>query len=96
MKILIIGIDFGYNAEFFNKKTFEKLGQEIILLDEYRDIKNPFITKILHTRKGLFNHSFKNFKREFTRFKLKIDRLTFILLIFLNNYIGVLLKPLQI
>ena len=33
------------------------MGQEIILLDEYRDIKNLFITKILHTRKGLFNHS---------------------------------------
>ena len=34
--------------------------------------------------------------REFTRLKLKIDRLTFILLIFLNNCNGVLLKPLQI
>jgi len=62
MKILIIGIDFRYNAEFFYKKAFEKLGHEIILLDEYRDIKNPFITRILHTRKGLFNHSLKNFK----------------------------------
>ena len=62
MKILIIGIDFIYNIEFFNKKTFEKLGQGIILLDEYKDIKNPFIRRILYTRKGLFNHSLKNFK----------------------------------
>ena len=62
MKILIIGIDFRYNAEFFYKKAFEKLGHKIILLHKYRDIKNSFITRILHTRKGLFNHSLKNFK----------------------------------
>lgn len=60
MKILIIGMDLKYNAEFFYKKAFEKLGHEIILLDEYKNIKNPFITRILHTRTGLFNHSLKN------------------------------------
>jgi hypothetical protein len=57
MKILIIGMDLKYNAEFFYKKAFEKLGHEIILINEYRDIKNPFITRILDKRSGLFNHS---------------------------------------
>ncbi|MGC8861031.1 MAG: CgeB family protein [Thermoplasmata archaeon] len=62
---MIIGMDLKYNAEFFYKKAFEKLGQEIFLVNEYDGVKRQFFTRILHTRTKIFN---------FTLGKLPINR----------------------
>lgn len=60
MRILIVGMDRKYNAEFFFKKAFEKLGHDVLLLNEYEGIEYPLITRILHTRTSLFKYYLKN------------------------------------
>jgi spore maturation protein CgeB len=59
MKILIIGRDVKYNAEFFYKKAFSKLGHEVILVDEYEGIKRVTLTRLLHTRTRILNFTLK-------------------------------------
>jgi spore maturation protein CgeB len=55
VKILIIGNKRDFNAEYFYLKAFNKLGHEVVLLNEYENIKNPLYARILHTRTSLFN-----------------------------------------
>ena len=55
MKILIIGVEKEYNAEFFYKKAFSQLGHEVGSINEYEGIKRPLKTRILHTRTSVFS-----------------------------------------
>lgn len=60
MKILIIGRNGLYNAEFFYKKAFSDLGNEVFLVDSYLGINNQLISRIIHTRTTVFNFTLKN------------------------------------
>ncbi len=59
MKIMIVGMRSGYNAEFFYNKAFKKLGHEVTLINEYEGVSRYFATRFLHTRTKIFNYSLK-------------------------------------
>ncbi len=50
MRILIVGREAPYNAEFFYKKAFSDLGNEVFLINSYTGISNPLLSRIIHTR----------------------------------------------
>ena len=56
MRILIVGREAQYNAEFFYKKAFSKLGNDVSMLNSYNGISNQFLTRMIHSRTGLFNY----------------------------------------
>ncbi|MEM3191141.1 MAG: glycosyltransferase [Candidatus Parvarchaeota archaeon] len=55
MKILIIGAQKPFNAEFFYNKAFNRLGFETDILNMYENVKHPLFTRIVHTRTSLFH-----------------------------------------
>ncbi|MEM3830531.1 MAG: hypothetical protein QXP36_15165, partial [Conexivisphaerales archaeon] len=55
MKILIIGRQKPFNAEFFYNKAFNRLGFETDILNMYENVKHPLFTRIVHTRTSLFH-----------------------------------------
>ena len=55
MKILIVGREAPYNAEYFYKKAFSELGNEVFLINSYNGIKNPFLSRIIYTRTSIMN-----------------------------------------
>ena len=55
MRILIVGRESPYSAEFFYKKAFSKLGNEVFLINSYTGIKKPLLSRIIHTRTSFFN-----------------------------------------
>jgi hypothetical protein len=62
MKVLIIGVEKDYNAEYFYAKAFEQLGHEVSIINEYKGVNNPTRTRILYTRFGLFHFNWRHFE----------------------------------
>ena len=60
MRILIVGRDVPYTAEFFYKKAFSELGHEVHLLNSYKEVTNQLLSRIIHTRTSLFNFTLNN------------------------------------
>jgi spore maturation protein CgeB len=60
MKILIIGSQKPFNAEFFYNKAFNQLDFETHMLDMYEKIKHPLFTRTIHTRTSIF-HFLQNY-----------------------------------
>ncbi|MCW1306096.1 MAG: glycosyltransferase [Candidatus Parvarchaeota archaeon] len=60
MKILIIGSQKPFNAEFFYNKAFNQLGFETDILNMYEHVKYPLFTRIVQTRTSFF-HFMQNF-----------------------------------
>ena len=54
MRILIVGREAPYSAEFFYKKAFSDFGNEVFLINSYTGIKNPFLYRIIHTHTNFF------------------------------------------
>ena len=59
MRILIVGRGAPYSAEYFYKKAFSDLGNEVFLVDSYTGVKNPLLSRIIHTRTKIFNFTLK-------------------------------------
>ena len=59
MRILIVGRNVPFNAEYFYKKAFFILGNEVFLIDSYTGVKNPLVSRIIHTRTNFFNFTLK-------------------------------------
>ena len=55
MKILIIGSQKTFNAEFFYNKAFNHPGFETDILNMYENVKHSLFTRIIHTRTSLFH-----------------------------------------
>ncbi|MEM3265268.1 MAG: hypothetical protein QXH07_04865 [Thermoplasmata archaeon] len=55
MKILIIGSQKPFNAEFFYNKAFNQLGFETDILNMYEYVKYPLFTRIVQTRTSVFH-----------------------------------------
>lgn len=62
MKVLIIGVETDYNAEYFYAKAFAQLGHEVSMINEYKGVNNPVRTRILYTRSGLFHFNWGHFE----------------------------------
>lgn len=60
MRILIVGREAPYNAEFFYKKAFSELGNEVFLINSYTGINNQLLSRIIHTRTDFFNFTLNN------------------------------------
>lgn len=50
MKILMIGADKEFNAEYFYRQAFRKSGNSILFVNEYEGVNHEFILRILSTR----------------------------------------------
>ena len=62
MKVLIIGDEKDYNAEYFYTKAFTQLGHEVSMINEYKGVNNPVRTRIFYTRSGLFRFNLGHFE----------------------------------
>ena len=62
MKVLIIGVEKDYNAEYFYAKAFTQLGHEVSMINEYKSVNNPVRTRIFYTRSGLFRFNLEHFE----------------------------------
>ena len=51
----MVGREAPYNAEFFYKKAFSKLENEVFFVNSYIGIKNPLLSRVIHTRTNFFN-----------------------------------------
>ena len=60
LKILIVGREAPYNAEFFYKKAFTNLGNNVFLINAYAGIKYPLMSRIIHTRTNFFKFTLGN------------------------------------
>ena len=60
MRILIVGREAPYSAEFFYKKAFSDIGNEVFLINSYIGIKNPSLYRIIHTRTDFFKFTMSN------------------------------------
>lgn len=60
MRILIVGREAPYSAEFFYKKAFSELGNEVFFMNSYTGIKNHLVSRIIHTRTNFFNFTLNN------------------------------------
>jgi spore maturation protein CgeB len=60
MRILIVGREAPYSAEYFYKKAFSDLGNEVYFINSYTGIKNPLWPRIIHTRTNFFNFVLNN------------------------------------
>lgn len=60
MKILIVGREAPYNAEFFYKKAFSDLGNEVSFINSYTGIKNPLLSRLINTRTNFFKFTLHN------------------------------------
>lgn len=60
MRILIVGREAPYSAEFFYKKAFSDLGNEVFLINSYTGTRNQLLSRIIHTRTNFFNFTLNN------------------------------------
>ena len=60
MRILIVGRETPYNAEFFYKKAFSGTGNEVFLINSYTGVTNQLLSRIIHTRTNFFNFTLNN------------------------------------
>ena len=56
----MVGREAPYNAEFFYKKAFSDIGNEVFLINSYIGIKNPSLYRIIHTRTDFFKFTMSN------------------------------------
>lgn len=59
MRILMVGRENPYTAEFFYKKAFSALGNEVCLINSYKGIDYPLMSRVIHTRTNFFNFTLK-------------------------------------
>lgn len=57
MKILLVGNQSPYNAEFFYKKAFSELGNNVSLVNSYTGIDRKLFFRIIFTRTNLFKYT---------------------------------------
>ena len=60
MKILIVGREAPYNAEFFYKKALTNIRNEVFLINAYTGIKYPLMSRVIHTRTNFFEFTLSN------------------------------------
>ncbi|WMT49132.1 MAG: glycosyltransferase [Thermoplasmatales archaeon] len=66
MKILLVGNQSPYNAEFFYKKAFSELGNNVSLINSYNGIDRQLFYRIIYTRTNLLKFNLQ---------KLSINRI---------------------
>lgn len=54
MNIVLVGNNSLYNAEYFYKKAFLELGNNVSFLNSYRRIKRKLLYRVKYTRTNLF------------------------------------------
>lgn len=54
MRILIIGREAPFSAEFFYRRALSNLGNEVSLINSYTGINNPLLSRVIHTRTNFF------------------------------------------
>lgn len=57
MNIVLVGNDSLYNAEYFYKKAFSQLGNNVSLINSYEGINKKLFFRIIYTRTNFFEHS---------------------------------------
>lgn len=62
MKVLLIGVEKDFNAEYFYGKAFTQLGHEVSIMNQYENVNNPVRTRIFHTRSSLFRFNLGSFE----------------------------------
>lgn len=60
MKILMVGRDLPFNAEYFYRKAFLKLGHEVHLVNSYSYVGHHFLSRLIHSRTTLFDFTLKS------------------------------------
>jgi len=55
MKILVVGRDAKYNAEYFYLKAFKSLGHEVAFIDQYKGLRYGTLNRYLQSRIKLFD-----------------------------------------
>jgi len=50
MKILVVGRDAKYNAEYFYLKAFKNIGHEVVLIDQYKGLRFGTLNRYLQSR----------------------------------------------